>query len=76
MVHSRPQEREEPALPHRGLELQRGSLRISDAEEVEHEGAIVGESVVEQCQLAGDLLTRLARSVLLGDPEQVAQQFE
>ena len=70
------QEGEEPALAHRGLELERGRLRVRNAQEVQYQGAVVSESVVEQRQLAGDLLTRLARPVLLCDPKQVAQQLE
>jgi hypothetical protein len=67
---------EEPALSDRGLELERRSLRVRNAQEVEHERAVVGEAVVEQRQLAGDLLPRLARPVLVGDAEQVAQELE
>ena len=56
------QEREQPALPHRGFELERGSLRVADAEEVEHQRAVVGKAVVEQRQLAGDLLPCFTRA--------------
>ena len=67
------QEREQPALTCRRIELQRRCLGIRHSEKVEYQRSVVGKPVVEQRQFAGDLLPRLTLTVLLGDPEQVAQ---
>ena len=67
---------QEPPLARLGVHRDGRSLGVGHREEVEHQGQVVGEALVEQQQLARDPLAGRAVGVLLPDLEERAQQLE
>ena len=64
------------ALARLGVHPRRGALGVGHGEEVEDQGQVLGEALVEQHELAGDPLARRLVGVPLGDLEVRAQELE
>ena len=75
-LHDALDDGEEQALPGLGLHAGRGTFRIGNAVEVEHEREAVAQPLVEEEQLSRDLLAGGLRAVVVRHTMNVAQQLQ